>query len=217
LNHRIIVFSALCLGAVAAGTIEIPVSQGRTQDTRVGFVDMDSIYQDYPETQKARAEFRKEVARHKNAIAERERELEDLERQVRALKEAPPVPDESPAVSTGARVSPSGQAGDAYANLFSTGAPSSVQEGLAVREAQLTQRRAGLEKTRAEAVQSLRDFEAKQSKQILGRLYKALVQVAEEQGISLVVDKSAILYGQNAIDLTEALSRRVRGLPETAP
>jgi len=29
-----------------------------------------------------------------------------------------------------------------------------------------------------------------------------------------VVDKSAILYGQNAIDLTEPLARRLRGLPD---
>ena len=43
---------------------------------------------------------------------------------------------------------------------------------------------------------------------------EALVQLAEENNISLVVDKSSILYGQAAIDLTAKLRRRVRGLPD---
>jgi Skp family chaperone for outer membrane proteins len=45
-------------------------------------------------------------------------------------------------------------------------------------------------------------------------LHKALVDVATERGVAVVVDKSSILYGENAVDLTEALHRKVRGLPD---
>lgn len=96
----------------------------------------------------------------------------------------------------------------------STVTAASVAEGISLREEQLLKRQKELEEARASSAQSLRTFEASRAKTILGRLYKALVELANERGISLVVDKSAILYGQNTIDLTEALNRRVRGLPE---
>jgi Skp family chaperone for outer membrane proteins len=69
----------------------------------------------------------------------------------------------------------------------------------------------------SDAAAALRDFESKQSARILGQLHKALVELATERGIAVVVDKASILHGENAVDLTEALHRKVRGLPEPAP
>jgi Skp family chaperone for outer membrane proteins len=46
---------------------------------------------------------------------------------------------------------------------------------------------------------------------ILGKIYQALRDVANEEQVVVVVDKSSILYGDANIDLTEKLQERVRG------
>lgn len=102
----------------------------------------------------------------------------------------------------------------------SVSAPRAVVSSLAEiskREEILLKRQKELEEARASSSASLQAFEASRAKTILGRLYKALVDLAKERGIRLVVDKSAILYGENTIDLTESLNRRVRGLPDEKP
>lgn len=195
--------------------VEIPVRRGGASGAAVGYVDMELVFREYPEAKKAREEYQKEVVRHKGELADRERALADLKREIEALKAtalpAPAVEKSSttidsltPAVSTATVESPS----------ISTATAASLEDGIARREEQLLKRQKELEEARESSAQALRAFEATRSKTILGRLYKALVELAEERGIRLVVDKSAILYGQNTIDLTEALNRRVRGLPE---
>jgi len=50
--------------ATAVFALEIPVAKSG-DNTRVGFVDMKRISQEYPETRKARTDYRKEIARYK--------------------------------------------------------------------------------------------------------------------------------------------------------
>lgn len=195
--------------------MEIPVRRGGASGSPVGYVDMDLIFREYPETKKAREEYRKEVARYKGELAEKERALEDLKGEIEALK-APPVSSTNTLLSSGTVTGEPPAVSTTPVSLAPPTPVASVSEaeGLAKRQDQLVKRQEEIEKARAEATLALRNFEARQSKQILGRLYKALVQLADERGLSLVVDKSAILYGTNTVDLTEALSRRVRGLPD---
>ncbi len=190
--------------------MEIPVRRGGASGSPVGYVDMDLIFREYPETKKAREEYRKEVARYKGELAEKERALDDLKGEIDALK-VPPASPTNTLLSSG---TVTGEPPAVSTAPLSMPPPVSEAEGLAKRQDQLVKRQEEIEKARAEATLALRNFESRQSKQILGRLYKALVQLADERGISLVVDKSAILYGTNTVDLTEALSRRVRGLPD---
>ena len=44
-----------------------------------------------------------------------------------------------------------------------------------------------------------------------GLIYKALKDLANEEQVTLVVDKSSILFGSAEIDLTDKLQQRVRG------
>jgi Skp family chaperone for outer membrane proteins len=170
----------------AAGAVEISFKRGgQGEGTRVGFVDMQRIYREYPETQKARAEYNRELARYKAELTDRERALEDLKLR----------PTASPVAST-----------DTVAVATAPAVPAGADE--------VERARADLEKARADAAAALRDFESKQSARILGQLHKALVALATERGVAVVVDKASILYGENAVDLTEALHRKVRGIPE---
>lgn len=216
----------LCLAGPISWGLEIPVRRGGPGGASVGYVDMEMVFREYPEAKKAREEYQKEVVRHKGELADRERALADLKREIDALKMSVPPPlsverssvtteSLAPVVSTGALESIviSTVSTEPPALHTSTGAVS-VAEGIGRREEQLLKRQKELEEARESSAKALRAFEATRAKTILGRLYKALVELANERGISLVVDKSAILYGQNTIDLTEALNRRVRGLPE---
>jgi Skp family chaperone for outer membrane proteins len=46
---------------------------------------------------------------------------------------------------------------------------------------------------------------------VLARLYRAVSEVARRDGVSVVVDKSAILYGHPAVDLTDRVLAHLRG------
>lgn len=205
----------LFMASAFVGGVEIPVRRGGASGAAVGYVDMELVFREYPEAKKAREEYQKEVVRHKGELADRERALADLKREIEALKAtALPAPTVEKSSTTIGSLTPAASTDTVESPAISTATAASLAEGITRREEQLLKRQKELEEARESSAQALRAFEATRSKTILGRLYKALVELAEERGIRLVVDKSAILYGQNTIDLTEALNRRVRGLPE---
>ncbi|HMU96068.1 MAG TPA: OmpH family outer membrane protein [Elusimicrobiota bacterium] len=202
-NRTFVAALAVAGCTVAAGSslgaLEIPLKRGANQATRVGFVDMDKIFREYPETQKARAEYYKALEKRRSELAAREKELAALD------GPAPP-----PVISTGLFALPP----DLMSPTASTGPAAIPAPDPEEREAVRREKQAEIAEARAAAARELKELEEKKSVQILGSLYKTLVQLAQEKGVDLVVDKSAILYGQNAIDLTEPLARRLRGLPD---
>ncbi|MBL0350812.1 MAG: OmpH family outer membrane protein [Elusimicrobia bacterium] len=207
-----VVFFAVAGFLATAGaplrSLEIPLKRGTNQATRVGFVDMDKIFREYPETQKARADYYKALEKRRSELASREKELASLDGPGPVGGTSTP-----PAVSTGLfslpleLTPPAASTGTA---AVAPPAPPDPEE----REAERRQKREEIAAARASAARELKELEEKKSVQILGALYKTLVQLAQEKGVDLVVDKSAILYGQSAIDLTEPLARRLRGLPD---
>ncbi|HRY29781.1 MAG TPA: OmpH family outer membrane protein [Elusimicrobiota bacterium] len=214
--------------------LEIPLGRGGSGGgSTVGYVDMEAVFQEYPETQKAKEEYYRELADKRAVLADREKELADLKEQLSILRatlkemqagmaQAAAAASTETVTENSEETSTDTAAGEPPAKSLamdlgiSSGSITAVNETLVQREKALAEKETGLEEARRQAVQSLKEFEERRSLQIFGKLYSALVQLAEEQGISLVVDKNSILYGQNAMDLTEKLRRRVRGLPDDA-
>ncbi len=58
---------------------------------------------------------------------------------------------------------------------------------------------------------NLMDIESRRSEILLGKIYKAVREVARQSGVSVVVDKSQILFGQGSVDLTDAVIKRLEG------
>ncbi|MBI4056577.1 MAG: OmpH family outer membrane protein [Elusimicrobia bacterium] len=56
----------------------------------------------------------------------------------------------------------------------------------------------------------LLDLENRKSQIILGRIYQAVREVAQSEGVSIVIDKKSILYGQTGVDLTEKLLKKLQ-------
>ena len=55
------------------------------------------------------------------------------------------------------------------------------------------------------------DIESKRSEMLLGRIYAAVKETAVESGVSVVIDKTAILFGQGSVDLTDRVLKKLEG------
>lgn len=213
------------------GALEIPLKSAAGGGISVGYVDMESVFQEYPETKKAKNEYYIELAKRREDLTKKEQELTALRQQIAVLQgtlsESSVVPVPTSNLSDPASIAPS-ETSPTGTDATSNGAPGPVappavsstsvaaaNASVLDRKRELTQKEQQLEQARIEAAKAVKDLEETRSLQILGKLYNAMVQLAEENNISLIVDKSSILYGQQAIDLTEKLSRRIRGLPDS--
>ncbi len=81
----------------------------------------------------------------------------------------------------------------------------SMQSDIARLQGELDRERLGAER-------SLLAAEGRKTDQVLARLYRAISEVAKREGVSVVVDKSATLYGHPAVDLTDKVLKQLRGV-----
>lgn len=59
---------------------------------------------------------------------------------------------------------------------------------------------------------NLIEIESRRTEILLGKIYRAVREVARENGVSIVVDKNQILFGQKSVDLTSKVLNRLKGL-----
>jgi Skp family chaperone for outer membrane proteins len=82
---------------------------------------------------------------------------------------------------------------------------------IAAKENELERLQGDLDLERTGAERSLLDAEGRKTDQVLARLYRAISEVAKREGVSVVVEKSATLYGHPAVDLTDKILKQLRG------
>ncbi|HAZ07261.1 MAG TPA: hypothetical protein DCZ01_01785 [Elusimicrobia bacterium] len=78
-------------------------------------------------------------------------------------------------------------------------------------QADLDHKEAEIKRERQEADKGLIGVEGRKTDQVLARLYRAINEVAHREGVSVVVDKTAILYGHPAVDITDKVLKHLRG------
>jgi len=157
---------------------------------------MEKIFQEFPETRRAKAEYLLEVQKKRGFLLERELAVKDVHDRIDTLKE-----------SLGSAVNGNVAAST---DTVRSSARSDQAEALILRQQELSDKNDELEKERLKAEQDLVDYERRRSQAILGRIYAVLQELAQEDQISVVVDKSHILYGIPQVDLTEKLRDRLR-------
>lgn len=86
-----------------------------------------------------------------------------------------------------------------------------LDEKISAKTAELARKESEAREQQAAAEKTLLDLEARKSEILLGKLYRAVQEVARREGVSVVVDRGAILYGHNAVDLTEKVLAYVKG------
>lgn len=174
-----------------ASALEIPLSGGSSSAAgpKIAYVDMERIFQIFPQTQAAKEDYAKQLKKKKDQLAEKEAELREISSRMTVLE------------STLKDMPASGEAGAA------TESPQSITN----MKAELEKKKADYEDLRKQAAADLSTYQNQQSQIILGKIYSALKDLASEEQVAVVVDKSSILYGDATIDLTEKLQQRVRG------
>ena len=78
-------------------------------------------------------------------------------------------------------------------------------------QADLDLKEAELKREQQDADKGLIDVEGRKTDQVLARLYRAINEVARKEGVSVVVDKTTILYGHPAVDLTDKVLKHLKG------
>ncbi|MBI4059804.1 MAG: OmpH family outer membrane protein [Elusimicrobia bacterium] len=82
---------------------------------------------------------------------------------------------------------------------------------IVAKQGELDRLQGELDRERLGAERALLDAEGRKTDQVLARLYRAISEVAKREGVSVVVDKSATLYGHPAVDLTDKVLKQLRG------
>jgi Skp family chaperone for outer membrane proteins len=306
------VLSALCTLSFSflfrlpcANAIEISLEQNRTEHSSIGFVDMQRLFQAFPETQRARESFQEvvektqeqlnqqkaQILRLQNTLADLQTQREELMQGQQAPPETPPaVP---PAVSTEAAVpavaastqapsvpvaasspepsgyavkpstpsvfpalpgvpsaeitpapaetaapapipavavsSPAATAPPQVSSAAAASAPAaprplpvaqlssdvrqklaSLDSQIAVTDQEIKREQADYGDREAAAEKNLVDLEGNKTDILLGEINKAIQIVADQEGISVVVDKGNILYGHDAVDLTDKVLKQLQ-------
>lgn len=202
-RQLILIAASLALSAHGF-SLEIPLSgvtsSGGQGAANIGYVDLDLIFRVYPQTKAAKEDYAKQLKKKREQLAEKEKELQNIQSRLSVLESTlKDMPGTAPTSET---------APDS--TEAATPAARESQSQLAMKK-ELEDKKSEYEELRKQASADLATFESQQSQMILGKIYQALRDVAEEEQVSIVVDKSAILYGAAAIDLTERLQQRVRG------
>jgi len=163
---------------------------------------MEKIFQEFPETKTAKADYLIEIEKKRKILLEKELALKENEDQIEALKKAIGNNEHSEIEKSTSSATESGNP------------TKSNSEGesvlISLKQQELTEKRKALEQERLKAEQELVDYERRRSQAILGKIYIILRELAEESQVSVVVDKSHILYGTPQVDLTDKLRERLR-------
>lgn len=84
-----------------------------------------------------------------------------------------------------------------------------IDLALQKKETELKNREEDLRASQRQAEKDLLDYESRRSEMLLGRIYVALKELATKEEVSVIVDKRSILFGQNAVDLTGKLLKKL--------
>jgi len=276
MKKHLMLFVLLTLAAAPLRAIELSLEENKGEKGTIGFVDMDRVFREYPETKRAKEEFEAEVNNKRLEIKRRKSEIADLKSQLadlqiereKTLREsltepavipapapaapastpvAPGVLQNLPGLGPGSAPMPSPSTGtfDTAAPAQSTGSTTATQTAIpglplpamapaapptapapekpsaAQRVRDLEDKITAKQREVEDKEKAYKEFEAKSEADLielekhrvqllLGKLYEVVQEVAKEEGVSVVVDKKAILFGQKAVDLTDKLLEKVK-------
>lgn len=92
-----------------------------------------------------------------------------------------------------------------YFNFSVSTSAAIIEDVIIKKSAELKKVRREIEIYRSHAEIELLDFENRQTENILGKIYMILKELAIKEGVSVVIDKRSILFGNFAVDLTDKL------------
>ncbi len=189
----------LVWAAHPAASIGLSLDENRERRGSVGFVDMQKVFKAYPETLRSKEHLEELVRQTEEEINLRKAELLRLRRQVLELKNE----------TTTANLQPPGALPEISPSSASIAAVENSKSSL--KSDELSRKEAEFKDYQSAREHELLDLESRKTELLLGKIGRAIADVAHQEGISVVIDKSNILFGHDAVDLTSKVLNRLRG------
>lgn len=191
-------------------SIEIPIGgeTGGLGTPNIGFVDMDKVFQSYSKVELAKKEYEEKKLEKEEELKLKEKEIKELEVEIEKLKEE--IFNQQMVETT--ELLPKTTVGVQISTQEVTSAELTTKEmQLKEKTDLLSQKQEEYELSKAEVEKFLKEFEESKTFSIMGDLYVIIEELAKEENIAVVVEKSSILYGLPNIDLTNKVIDRLRG------
>ena len=207
-------------------SIEIP-----TKDIaviRIGIIDMDKILNEYPLTQKLQQDIDALKQNKMSEIASVEKEIEDLLKQKIAINteieqlntqlSQISISSSSITISTSEIISSTTDVIQSSPTFtFQTEQVEQIKKSIESKQKNLQQIEQEIVSKRQIVKQKQTDLESeiqkikqKTESEIYAELYKIIKQVAQQEELNVVIDKSGILYGEAQIDITEKVLKKIK-------
>lgn len=191
--------------------IELALEENRGERGSVGYVDLQRLFADSPDAQRAKESFAALVRQAEERVNLRKAELLKLGRELDAARAERDALAKSMAPASVAASTPAAQSAATPASSTTAAATDAaaakrlleLDAKAAAVQADIGRRESALAQEHDDADRGLLDVESRRTDQVLARLYRAVSEVARREGVSVVVDKTTILYGHPAVDLTD--------------
>lgn len=192
---------------------------------RVGVVDMDKILQEHPITEKVQQEISLLKHNRDAEIASIEKELEDLikqkltivteieqlESQLNQLSVSTPTTEtittsdtEKPVSSIQTTEPVSQQIEQIKSNI------ETKKKNLEQIDQTITDKKQQVKQKRDELNVEIEKIKQKTEMQLYAELYQIIQQIAQQENLNIIIDKSGILYGESNIDITEKVLKKLK-------
>jgi Skp family chaperone for outer membrane proteins len=233
-------FAVLC-AAAPANAIEIPLETTKGGesfgyvDVQKLFEAYPKVLEAKQECEKFKSEKKEEIIKLENEIETLNNDVKESGNKINILKNTAASAQILPAVvSTKTSVSTSSSNAPAAAGPAAVSTQASVLTSssnastaavvpdldarissftaiIAEKKALVEKKSKELDEKKAKVEKELSELEDCKTQLIMADFYSVILDIAKEENISVVVDKSSILYGQPGIDLTDKVLDRLRG------
>jgi Skp family chaperone for outer membrane proteins len=205
--------------------IEIP-----TKDItviRIGVVDMDKVLNEYPLTQKLQQDIDNFKQNKMAEIVSIEKEIEELMKQKLVINtEIEQLKTQLAQISVSATTSTIISSESISSTEFIQSSTTVVaqseqveqikkniedkQKNLQQIEQEINTKKQIVKQKQTEIESEIEKMKQKTEAEIYAELYKIIKQIAQQEGLNVVIDKSGILYGEPEIDITDKVLKKIK-------
>jgi Skp family chaperone for outer membrane proteins len=236
--NLIVVFIVVIFTPLLSFSVEIPLDKhpeavtNTTQQgsANIGYVDIDKVFAEHPMTKRLKDEFCITADKKKSELRSIQMEIGRLEQIIVSSTTIVNRSKEEILIlkNAGSKIAPpvvqSTSTSRQVIQSTASAKPLSLQE-MAEKERSIPEMEKGIEELRKKIEakklevpkmlesekECLTKLEEDQTNSVLADIYSVLEKVAEEEDVTIIIDKNQLLYGKSVRDLTEKVLDRLRG------
>jgi len=205
--------------------IEIPIKDITV--IRIGVVDMNKVLNEYPLTQKLQRDIDNFKQNKMAEIVSIEKEIEELMKQKLVINtEIEQLKTQLAQISVSATTSTIVSSESISSTEFIQSSTTVVaqseqveqikkniedkQKNLQQIEQEINTKKQIVKQKQTEIESEIEKMKQKTEVEIYAELYKIIKQIAQQEGLNVVIDKSGILYGEPKIDITDKVLKKIK-------